>query len=186
MENENFYCKALGLLIGLIICAVLTALWGCGTGRTVYKTDKAYRADTLREIRVDTVWHDRFVDRIINNVRKESSRVTDSTATVVDEHGNVKRTDHWRIEKNDVSTELTDRLRDSVTMWKGMYEELLKVKADSVAMTGSKPHLASLSRDKPRGLWERWCCKVGEITTVLLVAAVVSLMIWLIRRRRER
>ena len=184
MKKTDLYGRMTGWLMGLAICAALTALFGCRSARPVVMERVTH--DTVRYARVDTVWHDRFVDRIINNVRKESSRVTDSTATVVDEQGNVKRTDHWRMVKDEVDTETTDRLRDSVAMYKGMCEELLRTRKDSAAMTGSKPRLASLSRGEPRGLWGRWCYKVGEITTVLLVTAVVSLMIWLIRRRRER
>lgn len=183
MEKENFYGKALGLLLGLIACALLTLLWGCGTGRPVVMERVTH--DTLKTERVDTVWRDRLVENIVRDVSATVSARRDSVATTVDTEGKVVRTDtwHWLESSTLKSTERT--LRDSLEEMRGRYEALLRVKADSVATVAAtaNPRRASAGLATP---WERWCYKVGEITTVLLVAAIVSLMIWLIKRRRQR
>lgn len=112
--DTRFTATLKGLAWGLLACLVITLLFGCTTTKyvPVEQTHTEYVTRTVR----DTVVQDRIVERAVSTSVVQTSHVRDSVATVVDEQGNVKRTDawHWSDTQRDTQTEKT--LRDSLAV----------------------------------------------------------------------
>lgn len=111
--NTRFWATLKGVMWGLFACLVITLIFGCTTTKyvPVEQTHTEYVTRTVR----DTVVQERIVERAMSTAVVQTSRVRDSVATVVDELGNVKRTDawHWSDTQHDTQTEKV--LRDSLT-----------------------------------------------------------------------
>lgn len=135
-DRDMFYVKAVELVALLALGLAVLGAMGCSAGRKTVSSETvtaAVKRDSSAAVKADTVWRDRFVERIVERVKKEATSVRDSTVFTVDKEGNVIKAEHWRGEKTRESSEVTERLRDSAAMWKARYEALLVVKADSVA-----------------------------------------------------
>lgn len=129
-KAEDAILSVLGLLaVGMAGIALVLMLSGCAGAKPVVMERAVH--DTVRTVTRDTVWQDRFVERIVERVKKEATSVKDSTVKTVDAKGNVIKEEHWRGEKTRESSEGTERLRDSATMWKARYEAVLRTRADS-------------------------------------------------------
>lgn len=135
-DRDIFYVKAVELVALLALGLAVLGAMGCSAGRKTVSSETVSSVEVKRDssaaVRTDTVWRDRFVERIVERVKKEATSVKDSTVFTVDKEGNVIKAEHWRGEKTRESSEETERLRDSAAMWKARYEALLVVKADSV------------------------------------------------------
>ena len=172
-DRDMFYVKAVELVALLALGMAVLGAMGCSAGKTVSSetVTAAVKRDSFAAVKADTVWRDRFVERIVERVKKEATSVRDSTATVVDADGRVVRTDHWRVEKTRESSEETERYKDSAAMWRARYEGLLRVKADSVGCV--KTETAREEEKNTRPVWHWWNVAAFVMMGVVAVGAVV-------------
>lgn len=165
----------------LMLCVVLMALTGCRASRTAAiqpVQSSSLQIRNTESATSDTVFRDRFVERILSDVRRTVSSVSDSTATVVNEQGRVIRTDHWRTERTADSSSSVTALRDSLRDMQLLYKTLLSTKVEqSEVRVPVERKLAS---------WERFFIHVGIVATAVTVIAAILALVWLVHRRRER
>ena len=90
------------LLMLALLSLLIIALCSCTTSKPMVYERTIVRTDTV--IKADTMWHNRFVENIVDNVSKQFSSVKDSVATVVDEQGNVKKHEAWHWRENSTQT----------------------------------------------------------------------------------
>ena len=177
MEDDNFLEKLLALAWGLVLCAAIWLLCGCAARKPLILTV----TDTVRvehNIR-DTVWRDRVVTKTVTSETRESKTRWDSTSTVVDEQGNVKRTDSWHRESTDRDSRLVEQMRDSL----GIY----KAKVDSLEALNSKrqdvPVYVPVERKAT--WWERNMERPFTHLMFFASGIVVLLIVWwLVKRKR--
>ena len=182
MRNRDmFYVKAAELVALLAFAFAMLGAMGCSAGRkTVTSVSSAVKRDSSAAVVRDTVWRDRFVERIVERVKREATSVKDSTVFTVDNEGNVVKTDHWRMEKTRESSEETERLRDSVAWWKARYEGLLVTKVDSAV--GAKETIVKEEKNtRPVLYW--WNVAAFVVMGVVAVAAIAN-ECW--RRKNEK
>lgn len=182
MRNRDmFYVKAAELVALLAFAFAMLGAMGCSAGRkTVTSVSSAVKRDSSAAVVRDTVWRDRFVERIVERVKREATSVRDSTVFTVDNEGNVVKTDHWRMEKTRESSEETERLRDSVAWWKARYEGLLVTKVDSAV--GAKETIVKEEKNtRPVLYW--WNVAAFVVMGVVAVAAIAN-ECW--RRKNEK
>lgn len=93
---DELYCKFVGALWGMLLCLMISMLAGCGAKKPAVLT----RTDSVRVTKAakDTVYWDRIMLRYVERTNTDKTVNRDSTATTVDEEGNVKKTEtwHWR------------------------------------------------------------------------------------------
>ena len=179
-KKDDFWSKSILLMLALLL---LIALCSCTTSkpmvyertRTIVRTDTVFKADSM--------WSNRFVENIVDNVSKQFSSIKDSVATVVDEQGNVKRHEAWHWRENSTQTSTERILRDSLEDFKGRYYALLTIKADSLDKT-YKPPSAYTTQTPTYNLWDRWCIEVGRAVTIGLIVGIVSLLLYTIRKKK--
>ena len=158
---------------------LIIALCSCTTIKPMVYERTIVRTDTV--IKADSMWHNRFVENIVDNVSKQFSSIKDSVATVVDEQGNVKKREAWHWKENSIQTSTERILRDSLEDIKGRYFALLTMKADSLDKTYKPP---SAYTTQTYNLWERWCIEVGRAVTIGLIVGIVSLLLYAIRKKK--
>ena len=169
------------LLMLALLSLLIIALCSCTTSkpmvyeRTIVRTDTVFKADSM--------WSNRFVENIVDNVSKQFSSIKDSVATVVDEQGNVKKREAWHWKENSIQTSTERILRDSLEDIKGRYFALLSIKADSLDKT-YKPPSAYITKTPSLNLWERWCIEVGRAVIIGLIVGIVSLLLYAIRKKK--
>ena len=180
-DRDMFYVKAAELVALLAFAFAMLGAMGCSAGRkTVTSVSSAVKRDSSVAVVRDTVWRDRFVERIVERVKREATSVKDSTVFTVDNEGNVVKTDHWRMEKTRESSEETERLRDSVAWWKARYEGVLVTKVDS--MVGAKETIVKEEKNtRPVLYW--WNVAAFVVMGVVAVAAIAN-ECW--RRKNEK
>lgn len=101
----------------------------CSTTRSTLHTQHS----TLHtQHSTDTVFVDRYVERVIRESLLVNSAVRDSTATVVDSTGRVLRTDHFRKERVESNSSRESELRDSLRLLRLQYDVLMSSVADKV------------------------------------------------------
>lgn len=179
-KKDDFWSKSMLLMLALLSLLII-ALCSCTTSkpmvyeRTIVRTDTVFKADSM--------WSNRFVENIVDNVSKQFSSTKDSVATVVDEQGNVKKREAWHWKENSIQTSTERILRDSLEDIKGRYFALLATKADSLDKT-YKPPFAYITKTTSLNLWERWCIEVGRAVTIGLIVCIVSLLLYAIRKKK--
>lgn len=162
---------AKGLAWGLLACLAIALVSGCTATRyvPVEQTHTEYVTRTVR----DTVVQERIVEKAVSTAVTQTSLVRDSVATVVDEQGNVKRTDawHWRDTERDTQTEKV--LRDSLAV--------MKTRCDSLAASVNDTKKETIVTKQ-----EPWL--VRTLKTLLEAVGVVALLglgIYCVLKRRD-
>lgn len=177
-KKDDFWSKSILLMLALLNLFII-ALCSCTTSKPMIYERTIVRTDTV--IKADSMWHNRFVENIVDNVSKQFSSIKDSVATVVDEQGNVKKREAWHWKENSIQTSTERILRDSLEDIKGRYFALLTMKADSLDKAYKPPSACT----KTYNLWERWCIEVGRAVTIGLIVGIISLLIYAIRKRNS-
>lgn len=165
----------------LMLCIVLVALTSCRAPRPVAiqpVQSSSLQIQNTVSATSDTVFRDRFIERIVSDVHRTVSSVSDSTATVVNEQGQVLRTDHWRTERTADSSSTVTALRDSLRDLRLLYKTLLSTKVEQAEV--------QVPVERKLASWERFFIHVGIVATALTVIAAILALVWLIHRRRER
>lgn len=182
METKKgyFWSKSILLMLALLLPLII-ALCSCTTSKPMVYERTTVRTDTV--FKADSMWSNRFVENIVDNVSKQFSSIKDSVATVVDEQGNVKKREAWHWKENSIQTSTERILRDSLEDIKGRYFALLTMKADSLDKT-YKPPPAYTTQTPTYNLWERWCIEVGRAVTIGLIVSIVSLLLYAIRKKK--
>lgn len=163
----------------LMLCIVLIALTGCRASHTAVAPSVSNTTVTAASsTSTDTVFRDRFIERIVSDVHRTVSSVSDSTATVVDTDGNILRTDHWRTERTADSSSTVTALRDSLRDLRLLYKTLLSTKVEQAEV--------QVPVERKLASWERFFIHVGIVATALTVIAAILALVWLIHRRRKR
>lgn len=179
-KKDDFWSKLMLLMLALLSLLII-ALCSCTTSKPMVYERTIVRTDTV--IKADSMWSNRFVENIVDNVSKQFSSIKDSVATVVDEQGNVKKREVWHWKENSIQTSTERILRDSLEDIKGRYFALLAKKADSLDKT-NKPPSAYITKTPSLNLWERWCIEVGRAVTIGLIVGIVSLLLYAIRKKK--
>lgn len=179
-KKDDFCSKSI-LIILALFQLLINALCSCTTSKPMIYERTIVRTDTV--IKTDSMWHNRFVENIVDNVSKQFSSIKDSVATVVDEQGNVKKREAWHWKENSIQTSTERILRDSLEDIKGRYFALLTMKADSLDKA-YKPPSAYTKQTPTYNLWERWCIEVGRAVTIGLIVSIISLLIYAIRKKK--
>ena len=183
MRNRDmFYVKAAELVALLAFAFAMLGAMGCSAGRkTVTSVSSAVKRDSSVAVVRDTVWRDRFVERIVERVKREATSVRDSTVFTVDNEGNVVKTDHWRMEKTRESSEETERLRDSVAWWKARYEGVLVTKVDSAAVEKTEKNTEK-NTEKKGGVPIVYIIMGGLYVAVMGAIVVLVISMWVARK----
>lgn len=177
-DRDMFYVKAAELVALLAFAFAMLGAMGCSAGRkTVTSVSSAVKRDSSVAVVRDTVWRDRFVERIVERVKREATSVRDSTVFTVDNEGNVVKTDHWRMEKTRESSEETERLRDSVAWWKARYEGVVRVRADSAAVEKTEKNT-----EKKGGVPIVYIIMGGLYVAVMGAIVVLVISMWVARK----
>ena len=169
------------LLMLALLSLLIIALCSCTTSKPMVYERTTVRTDTV--FKADSMWSNRFVENIVDNVSKQFSSIKDSVATVVDEQGNVKKREAWHWKENSIQTSTERILRDSLEDIKGRYFALLTMKGDSFDKTYMSPP-AYTTQIPTYNLWERWCIEVGRAVTIGLIVSIVSLLLYAIRKKK--
>ena len=171
-------CMA-AIVAGIVGAVVIMSLFGCSAAKPAVTERVAH--DTLRVVVRDTVWQDRFVERIVERVRREATSVRDSTVKTVDRDGNVIKEEHWRGEKTRESSEETERQKDSAAMWKARYVAVLKARADSARVEN-----ASGQSPKKKTWKERMEDALRSLGRMAAGALAMAAVLWWREKRGKR
>lgn len=175
MNKRTEYSIIRTIIIFAVFLVIVLLLSGCKSSSKISQASSTvYITDTVRT--ADTLWRDRYVEKIIQNVSNTVKTKRDSVATVVDEQGNVKRMDSWHWSEISTATSTEQLLRDSLKDIRARYAALLGMKAEQ------KEVPIPVERDLT--IAEKIFITLGHITAVLIVSAIISLLIWLIHRKK--
>ena len=165
---DELYSKFVGALWGMLLCLMVCLLTGCGAKKSAVLT----RTDSVRVTKVvkDTVYWDRIVLRYVERTKTDKTVNRDSTATTVDEDGNVKKTEAWHWRDRYVENSLNTLMKDSL--------EAYKAKVDSLANVGRSHNDVQLS------WWERNIEK--PIASCVAVVTIGALLLLTLRYARGR
>lgn len=163
---DELYSKFVGALWGMLLCLMVSMLTGCGAKKPAVLT----RTDSVRVTKVvkDTVYWDRIVLRYVERTKTDKTVNRDSTATTVDEDGNVKKTEAWHWRDRYVENSLNTLMKDSLEMYKAM--------VDSLANIGRKNNDVPVPVERKLNWWERNIEKpIASCIAVIIIGAVVLL-----------
>ena len=183
--KSSFYSRALALLLFLFLLFIMTLVSACSSTRhpsvvpsSAIPTIQHSSTIDQHSVSIDTASVSRSIASIIRNFQRSVSSVVDSTTTVVDTSGRVVRPDHNRTVHTATSSDRESVLRDSIRDLRLQYQALLeqKVKQSEV------PVLVERKQEK----WEQFFIRIGIMSSIIVIVAVVVTVIWLIYRRRDR
>ncbi len=183
--KSTFYSRALALLLFLFLLFIMTLVSACSSIRhpsvvssSAIPTIQHTSTINQHSVSIDTASVSRSIASIIRDFQRSVSLVVDSTTTVVDTSGRVVRTDHNRTVHTATSSDRESVLRDSIRDLRLQYQALLeqKVKQSEV------PVLVERKQEK----WEQFFIRIGIMSSILVVVAVIVTVVWLIYRRRDR
>lgn len=177
MKYECYFKALTGLVCGVGVCFLLWMVCGCASRKPLVLTT----TDTVRVERyiTDTVYRDRTVTKTVQSATSERTSRRDSTSTVVDEQGNVRRTDSWHWLSSEKETRMMEMLRDSL----GIY----KAKADSLAAVASRNRDVPVPVERKLSWWERNVeVPLRNGVAAAVGIAIISVIIWLIRKLKHK
>lgn len=168
----------------MLLCQMVSLLAGCGAKKPAVLT----RTDSVRVTKVakGTVSRDRIVLRYVERAKTDKTWSRDSTATTVDEEGNVKKTDTWHWRDRYVENSLNTLMKDSLETYKAMVDSLetYKAKVDSLANIGRKNNDVPVPVERKLSWWERNIEKpIASCIAVIIIGAVVLLTLRYARGR---
>lgn len=168
---DELYSKFVGALWGMLLCLMVSLLTGCGAKKPAVLT----RTDSVR-VAKDTVYRDRIVLRYVERTNTDRTVSRDSTATTVDEEGNVKKTDTWHWRDRYVENSLNTLMKDSL--------EAYKAKVDSLANIGRSRNDVPVPTVRKLSWWERNIEKpIASCIAVIITGAVLLLILRYARGR---
>lgn len=171
---DELYSKFVGALWGMLLCLMVCLLTGCGAKKPAVLT----RTDSVRVTKVakDTAYRDRIVLRYVERTNTDRTVSRDSTATTVDEEGNVKKTDTWHWRDRYVENSLNMLMKDSL--------EAYKAKVDSLASIGRSSNDVPVPTVRKLSWWERNIEKpIASCIAVIITGAVLLLILRYARGR---
>lgn len=171
---DELYSKFVGALWGMLLCQMVSLLAGCGAKKPAVLT----RTDSVRVTKVakGTVSRDRIVLRYVERTNTDKTWSRDSTATTVDEEGNVKKTDIWHWRDRYVENSLNTLMKDSL--------ETYKAKVDSLANIGRRNNDVPVPVERKLNWWKRNIEKpIASCVAVVTIGAVVLLTLRYARGR---
>lgn len=155
----------------MLLCLMVSMLAGCGAKKPVVLT----RTDSVKVVK-DTVYWDREVLRYVERAKTDKTWSRDSTATTVDEEGNVKKTDAWHWRDRYVENSLNTLMKDSLETYKAM--------VDSMANIGRKNNDVPVPTVRKLSWWERNIEKpIASCIAVIIIGAVLLLTLRYARGR---
>jgi hypothetical protein len=125
--------------------------------------------------RHDTIYQDRIVTKTVTQTIIEKIKQQDSVSVVVDSLGNIKRTDHWHNTIINHDTQLESTLRDSINIYKALYQNLLIQRQDSI----EKP----IYIEKKQTFFDRFKSLLAT-TAAIAVVCIIGYAIWRIHRKQ--
>lgn len=125
--------------------------------------------------RHDTIYQDRIVSKTVTQTIIEKVKQQDSVSVIVDSLGNVKRTDHWHNTTVSHDTQLESMLRDSISIYKTLYQDLLIQRQDSI----EKP----IYIEKKQSFFDRFKSLVTTAAAIAVVC-IIGYVIWRIHRKQ--
>ncbi len=181
---DELYSKFVGALWGMLLCLMVSMLAGCGAKKPAVLT----RTDSVRVTKVakDTVYWNRIVLRYVERAKTDKTVNRDSTATTVDEEGNVKKTDAWHWRDRYVENSLNTLMKDSLETYKAMVDSLETYKAmvDSMANIDRKNNDVPVPVKRKLSWWERNIEKtIASYIAVIIIGAVLLLTLKYARGR---
>ena len=171
---DELYCKFVGALWGMLLCLMVSMLAGCGAKKPAVLT----RTDSVRVTKVvkDTVYWNRIVLRYVERAKTDKTVNRDSTATTVDEDGNVKKTEAWHWKDRYVENSLNTLMKDSLEMY--------KAKVDSLENIGRKNNDVPVLVERKLSWWKRNIEKpIASCIAVVIICAVILLTLRYARGR---
>lgn len=163
---DELYSKFVGALWGMLFCLMVSLLTGCCVKKPAVLT----RTDSVRVTKVvkDTAYRDRIVLRYVERTNTDKTVNRDSTATTVDEEGNVKKTETWHWRDRYVENSLNTLMKDSL--------ETYKAKVDSLTNIGRSHNDVPVPTVRKLSWWERNIEKpIASCIAVIIIGAVVLL-----------
>lgn len=158
----------------MLLCLMVSLMTGCGAKKPAVLT----RTDSVRVTKVqrDTLWKERLVLRYVESAKTDRTLVRDSTATTVDEEGNVKKTEAWHWRNRYVENSLNTLMKDSLETYKAM--------VDSLANIGRKNNDVPVPVERKLSWWERNIEKpIASCIAVIIIGAVLLLTLRYARGR---
>jgi hypothetical protein len=158
----------------MLLCLMVSMLAGCGAKKPAVLT----RTDSVRVTKVvkDTVYWDRIVLRYVERAKTDKIVNRDSTATTVDEDGNVKKTEAWHWRDRYVENSLNTLMKDSL--------EAYKAKVDSLASIGRSRNDVPVPTVRKLSWWERNIEKpIASCIAVIITGALILLTLRYARGR---
>ncbi len=171
---DELYSKFVGALWGLLLCLMVCLLTGCGAKKPAVLT----RTDSVRVTKVakDTAYRDRIVLRYVERKNTDRTVSRDSTATTVDEEGNVMKTDTWHWRDRYVENSLNTLMKDSL--------EAYKAKVDSLASIGRSHNDVPVPTVRKLSQWKRNIEKlIASCIAVIMTGALILLTLRYARGR---
>lgn len=158
----------------MLLCMMVSMLAGCGAKKPAVLT----RTDSVRVTKAakDTVYWDRIVLRYVERTNMDKTVNRDSTATTVDEAGNVKKTDTWHWRDRYVENSLNTLMKDSL--------EAYKAKVDSLANIDRSHNDVPVPTVRKLSWWERNIEK--PIASCIAVVTIGALLLLTLRYARGR
>lgn len=171
---DELYSKFVGALWGMLLCLMVSLLTGCGAKKPAVLT----RTDSVRVTKVvkDTAYRDRIVLRYVERTNTDRTVSKDSTATTVDEVGNVKKTETWHWRDRYVENSLNTLIKDSL--------EAYKAKVDSLENIGRSHNDVPVPTVGKLSWWKRNIEK--PIASCVAVVTIGALLLLTLRYARGR
>lgn len=112
---------------------------------------------------------------------------SDSTVTRVDAQGNVLGTERWHKEKTTIreTRKRETELRDSVAMWRSLYEKEMTWKLRFDSLMQAKANEKKTVIVKESSLWEKFCDSYVLVSIFISMLAVI-ILIWWVKRKIPR
>ncbi|WP_028896694.1 hypothetical protein [Prevotella sp. HUN102] len=167
--------KIKGYVWGIVICAVITVLSGCGTK---YVPVETRTTDTVYKARTDSVaTRNVFETRYLYGFR-DSIRIRDSVRIRVNERGEEIGRDTWHREFVGRSEREFSGIRNE--------RDFYKAKADSLQALRSKYKEVPKVVERKLNRWERLKMDVGGVAIGVSLIFVLFVIRWIVRAVRGR
>ena len=188
--DYNFWKAVVGITLAMYVSLLII---GCGTPKTV--TKQTYLKDELNERKFDSLFTTRmshtfeqwlhYQKREIEKSTKDSSYVKDSTATRFDAQGKKIGEDRLHYEYHSRSEKDTQRLLDSIRLYKA-YKDSLSIyrsKCDSLMKVKKESDIKIIKEPVSKML--NIFSHIGVLSCLTVLVIVIYIFLYVYERKRS-
>lgn len=188
--DYNFWKTIVSITIAMY---VLQLIIGCGTPKTV--TKQTYLKDELNERKFDSLFTTRmshtfeqwlhYQKREIEKNTKDSSYVKDSTATRFDSQGKKIGEDRLHYEYHSRSEKDTQRLLDSIRLYKAYKDSISIYKSKCDSLMKAKKESDTKIIKEPVSKMQNILSHIGVLICLTILVIVIYIFLYVYERKHS-